>query len=754
MVGADLKKYPACQRCHKRKKKCDSKLPSCSRCFKANTECLIFDKVLGRTLPRQSLGVDKGLGHNNSVEMTATNLNLSLKLDRKSPENGYTVQKRQKVASPQYSLASSPEFNNYSEESYAFDPMSVSTLFASNSKSTNSVIDRDLEHEIKEYPESVTTRGVREAFIANELKAIAGLERDILKAYRKNIVQNKATDVAAYDHALLKRVCKRYFTWMNSAYPVLHEITTFELFEKSWSDKTTDFEQFQVKMVIAIALGSVSRPHISNSEIGQVSKMFWKSAMNLFNRANSGIDNLQNLQKVLLLLQYTLLVPETGNLWQLSGTAMRYATSMSLYTEPNPSQSFDPLTLDLRRRMFWTCYCIDRSLSTVMGPPTTVPDSWITAQLPSIYEDKLITVNGINAGPACNLKVGMVLHVGICRLQSEIHARLYGPVDSRSSQIDVEDQITWTWNMYDRLRLWRHSFLLPTPLIMKEWVDFQFHLSVVLLLRPLPSRPIPSDEELHVAFHSAGEVMKLVKIMHRDQLAEFTWLTVQNLFMCGLTFIKSLREFSNRSPPRPLCISFVDIVLQVQACTSMLETLSALKPGGDDKMRNVFEVISSNTLHDLAKKCSDLQKITFQCYWEVLAKSDNLRLQRPVEIDGVKIPIENVMSVPSLYGADDPRLQDLDEHHFYEHDTDAQMSMLDSHSEYSFYENGESYFRSVISQRNSHDTEVAPTIFGMDGLAAISTVASEAEPLVAAFSEYATGHDQTTELDRWFFYPI
>lgn len=761
-MKAALRKIPACQRCHLRKKKCDSNLPACSNCASVNSECLNFDKILGRPIPRHVLITPLERSESGSKNY-ATEMALDLAADRpsldeldeekrnygspasdqlgQSSDNGRKRHKTDLLQSNSTNYETYDDVNTFS--------MSVNTMFSGPDNTAN-VIDRNLENEMNEY-DSSTTRGVREEFIANEVKAVVKLENDVLSAYHKNIVRDQATDISAYEKPLMMRICKRYFTWMNSSYPVMHEILTYDLLERCWGGEASTLDWFQMKMLIAIALGSINRPYISHSEIGQVSKMFWKSAMTLFGRANTGLASLENLQNVLLLLQYTLLVPETGSLWQLSGTAMRFATGMSLYLEPTPSQKFDPLTLDLRRRMFWTCYCIDRTLSTVMGRPATVPDSWITAKLPSIYEDKLITTKSITPGPACNLKVAMVVHVGICRLQSEIHSRLYGPVVS-PDEIDVEAQTTWTWQMYDQLRFWRNSLVLPTPLIMKEWTDFQFHLLVVLLLRPLPNRPNPSDEELHVAFHSAGEAMKLVKTMHRDLLAEFSWLTVQNLFMCGLTFINSLREFSNRTPPKSLCVSFVDIVLQVQACTSMLETLSALKVGGDDKMRNVFEVASSNTLHDVVKNFSSLRNAGL-CHWELLARSNNLLLQRPVEIDKISVPIQN-QSLLEPFGGDDPRYYDYDENHFYLHDTDAQVSGQDASPHLLVPDGEESYFKVSISQRNSSDTEVTNTIFGMDGLAAISTVASEAEPLVSALADYATVLDQTTELERYFLYPI
>lgn len=800
-----LRKIPACQRCRSRKKKCDPKLPACSNCVRANTECMNFDKVLGRTILRREL-------HNNDVEVAA---------GAKAPngESGGPVvpqradsAKKRRLESPALLSESTPNYTEFSDDSGRYERVSVNTMFAAVLEGTRGVI--DLDHDMKEY--LVATRGTREVFITNENRAVARLERDILRAYRRNIVHNRATDLAAYDRGILSSVFKRYFTWMNSSYPVLHELEAQTTMQRCWDKEAGDLDQFQGRMVFAIALALFSRPHLANLEIGQVARTFWKAAMPGLAKANAATGSLGELQNVLLVLQYTLLVPESGNLWQLSGTAMRHATGMSLYTEPNPLQRFDALTLDLRRRMFWTCYCVDRTLSTVMGRPSTVPDSWITAQLPSLQEDRLISAAGIAQGPACNLKVAMVLHVGICRLQSEIHARLYGPLLERTKN-DHIDHIAWTWNMYDQLRVWRNAYVLPTPLLMREWADFQFHVSVVLLMRPLPHRPVPTHDELHVAFHSAGEAMKLVRLQHRDHLAEFAWLTGQNLFMCGLTYIHALKVLSARTAPRPMCLSFVDVVLQVQACTSMLETLSALNPSGDDNMRNVFELASSATLHDVAKHLPSHRTVAGGCFWEVLARSENARMHRPVEIDGVSVAIQTSATFAQPYSVDDPRLRDFDEAHFYAHDTDAgvpelkrtnradrdrengvdrdrndrtlaerdqmdrgvdermqvmgrrglalsELSGLDVRLQLGLVlglvlegllehgQEGDTFFRSTMAQFSGAASEMGILVYGMDGLAAILTVASEAEPLVA-LPDY-TVPDLTAELDRWFLYPM
>lgn len=674
---------------------------------------------------------------------------LSTEENHKQPELGLED-------SPE-SLSSPPYLSDDGGSTAAstMDTVMASTL----SGSAGIHFSEDITSQISQYSIGSAHQESKELFIQKENAALRKLTRDFLKQARYNATKDRTTEVSAYKASLLHRLAKRYFTWMNSAYPVLHECVFHLQLEKCRSDpkSASAFDLYHVNMVLAIALASISRPHLSTSEIGKVAHDFWKSATKNLNNALNG-RGIHRLQNILLLLQYTLLVPEAGNLWQLSGTAMRFATEMGLYTEPNPTQDFDPLKLDMRRRVFWTCYCIDRTLATVMGRPTSIPEVWITTEIPALVEDGLITIKGIQPGPTCQLKVAQLLNIRILYLRSEIHGRLYAPGALDTSP--QENITSWSWHMYDRLRLWRGSLSHPTPLIMKEWVELQFHIAVVLLFRPSPKRPNPSEEALHVAFHSAGEAVKLVKLMHRDSSAVFAWLTVQNLFMCGLTFINSLKEITEQRNSHGLCVSLVDAFLQIQACSSMLETLSALESGSNERLRNVFEMASSQVLHNLANVSSTLNQSSEPCVWSQLARSDSTSIQRPSNVDGETIKIQTI----SNWNVNVSLNSEYNSQHFYCHDVDAAATTEKGISRTPV---DASLYTNVPLSKNNRDSSsrlssAAPNgqrptqsfdLPPMDGLEAISAVASQAEPLrnIGDLSDYG---DLDAELERWFFYPF
>lgn len=84
------------------------------------------------------------------------------------------------------------------------------------------------------------------------------------------------------------------------------------------------------------------------------------------------------LQAILLLIWYSLLNPEKGSIWYLVGLATRTCVDMGYHNEHNAQiEQLDALEIDMRRRLFWCAYKMDRLLSQSLGRPPSIPDGFI-----------------------------------------------------------------------------------------------------------------------------------------------------------------------------------------------------------------------------------------------------------------------------------------------------------------------------------------------------------------------------------------
>ncbi|CAO1622160.1 unnamed protein product [Parajaminaea phylloscopi] len=447
-------------------------------------------------------------------------------------------------------------------------------------------------------------------FTAQELGALHTIRSQVRSSLRSPAIANDPTNIVLYDRWLIDRLVKRFITYLGSSLPVVHEVTAALQVGNVYAGCGSTVDHFQVIMMIAISLASITRSHRHTSDVARLGQDFYKTAHRLLGKGILTTPGVERVQCVLLMLLYSLLVPRSSNVAYLSSMAMQFAMELNLHSEQAIQRSCgrDELMADVHRRVFWTCYSIDRSLSVIIGRPTTLGDEWITTQLPLLYEDYLITTRGIGGPdgppegpiPVCQLKVGAQHQIRLRQLQSTIQARLYTPVkeDEPDREKRESSLAEWSWAMYDRLRDWRDEMHYPCSFVTKEWVKLQFHLTTTLLFRPSPRRSEPDLDSLHVTLHASVEALKLYKTLHRNAAINFSWMATHNLFMCGLSFLHSLRELHKQKVICP-SMSFVECILQVQACASVLEALSLSEGHSGCKARDAFERVSTLIVRQL-----------------------------------------------------------------------------------------------------------------------------------------------------------
>lgn len=79
-----------------------------------------------------------------------------------------------------------------------------------------------------------------------------------------------------------------------------------------------------------------------------------------------------------MLIWYALLNPDKGSVWFLIGLATRTCVDLGFHNEHNAGgEQLDVLELDMRRRLFWITYKMDRLLSASLGRPPSIPDGFI-----------------------------------------------------------------------------------------------------------------------------------------------------------------------------------------------------------------------------------------------------------------------------------------------------------------------------------------------------------------------------------------
>ena len=94
--------------------------------------------------------------------------------------------------------------------------------------------------------------------------------------------------------------------------------------------------------------------------------------------------SISGLQAILLLVLYSLVDPEHFRSWYLIGMASRIMVDLGIHVEPSPDLKVAKHTLDLRRRIFYCVFALDRAISISLGRAFSfTDDSAPEVQLPA-----------------------------------------------------------------------------------------------------------------------------------------------------------------------------------------------------------------------------------------------------------------------------------------------------------------------------------------------------------------------------------
>jgi hypothetical protein len=83
-------------------------------------------------------------------------------------------------------------------------------------------------------------------------------------------------------------------------------------------------------------------------------------------------QGLKTIQVIVMFAIYNLRSPKGLGAWTYTGLAMRQCIELGLHR--SPPQNVPLLESEMRKRVFWTCYCLDRQVSIILGRPFAISD--------------------------------------------------------------------------------------------------------------------------------------------------------------------------------------------------------------------------------------------------------------------------------------------------------------------------------------------------------------------------------------------
>ncbi|KAF5011083.1 hypothetical protein FDECE_2787 [Fusarium decemcellulare] len=637
--SSNFRNVSACNRCRLRKNRCDQKLPSCASCAKAGVACVGYDPITKKEIPRSYVfyletrveQLENLLSSNNISFPPAENLEICSRPGtdtasiNSATETGYSGQSEagdRGINRPQSQAVESLKPKKSGQTSGFLNIVSPSkprSLASASGVSFARVVYAAVQYSTSGQP-GVNDRAAPRQSTGNG----ASLRDSFFGLHTRPTIKPAA--FPAKEVGL--RLARLYFEHSNPQIPILHRGEFMQTFERVYSTQDPargSRELYLLNMVFAIGCGVIVGEPVRTESSGD-------SGIEVRNRcepeeyhasaivhlesclSNSG-GGLEVLQAVLLLANFALLRPVPPGLWYIIGVAVRLAVDLGLhYEDDRDADTSIPESgeadqadgagtrensiqtrgrrlwiRDMRRRLWWCTYSLDRLVSTCVGRPFGISDQVITTELPSLLDDEYITPTGLLDPPSDQIQPSYK-HVAhhyfrLRLLQSEILQVLQynqaqiakAGVQSRHPDMHIhlpspflvqfDSFRSWRIDIDRRLYQWKTS--APTRqetgvMFSTEFLELNYWQAIIMLYRQSLSVPamfegeynssnevnsptafqaeLREDEDrIYLKVAEAGQkILRIYRQLHLSGLVSYTYLSTHHLFMAGISYLYAI----------------------------------------------------------------------------------------------------------------------------------------------------------------------------------------------------------------------
>ncbi|EHK48165.1 hypothetical protein TRIATDRAFT_46834 [Trichoderma atroviride IMI 206040] len=472
----------ACSRCRAAKVKCDGKLPACTACEKAGREnaCSAANDQFARGKERSYVAA------------------LELRIEKLERRIAYAKSRKASVALHESDSLAVAHVDR--KDSLA------SIRAAIHRKAARTRENSDVNSLISDFgflSVNATTRDFEPSMINMTFArlVLAAATKDAVPVLTDSPLPQKHYATEIFHH------------FMKNMYPLLPCFS-----ETAALNVLNDIYNQQAEHVISasdhwllfliLAIGSTMQSQNVNDEYYNLGVQFVSKALDYADIALAPGYATQ-IQSLLLLTQYAILDPNHFDSWLLIGFTTRAVVDLGFHQDPPLSSVVDRATLDMRRKIFYCAYALDRSISMVHARSFSFTDDAIHVAFPNAADLDRKGKDLENAsilGPQ-SVDPGLLLFQ-LRRAQSYWYQELY-----QSYSAPLPDPSSFVWQICLDMREWGESLPSSLPAGIRQMFEQELRYSYVYCIAPSARAPQITDYHRILIFeHSLAYLLAMQEI--------------------------------------------------------------------------------------------------------------------------------------------------------------------------------------------------------------------------------------------------
>ncbi|KAH5983218.1 hypothetical protein HBI82_231960 [Parastagonospora nodorum] len=512
----------ACSRCRAAKVKCDGKLPACTACEKSNraAECSSTNDQFARGKERSYVAT------------------LEARVERL--EKRLTEQRARRKSSV---LMVDMSENNSTPRRTSADTVKGKPVSQRAARRKEAVEIDDLVSGFGLLAVNATARdfyGFTTEMSYARLIQSASTKEPLPQGLTKALPERHAAN------SLIQHYLNNVFTIL----PVSEETTLYSSMDAIYQpgSNATSWDRWTVRMVLAIA---------SLSQSQQRGDTFYSDAVGHVNAALENAEDvlhpgyIASIQALVLWTIYATMDPHHFDSWTLIGAASRAMVDLGIHQDPSKNVAISKAKLEIRRRVYWCVYSLDRSTSLVQTRAFSFSDEAANVGFPF----NVNTTSPKYASPQSQVfqqSFDSALDMfKIREIQSEWYMDLF-----HSGREPWQDPYPYIWKQYTRMSEWFQDMPQSTLPAIRSFFELELLYSYVYILSPSPRIPHIHEYAQRLIFeHCIAYATNLLSLLNKPANTikpPVTFYDAMRAYMTGRQFVDVLsRNMDVILDPRP-----------------------------------------------------------------------------------------------------------------------------------------------------------------------------------------------------------
>ncbi|KAI1502861.1 fungal-specific transcription factor domain-containing protein [Biscogniauxia marginata] len=554
----------ACDRCRSKKIRCDGIRPCCSQCANVGFECRTSDKLSRRAFPR---------GYTESLEERVRQLETEVrelkdlldekdeKIDMLSRMHGRRPMNGGSAGSPK-STESKRDSSSSAKEDVFRVQASPLLLGVENSDSyfmgpsSGRAFIETFKRKIQESGKSCSDFNP-EAFLH-------------IQGCQPLVTKPPPQSSRVPPRLFSDRCVNVYFQEWAPLFPVLHKPTFLRLYEEFVMDSEkvkNNHKLAQLYLVFSIAALSSDQPDIEQIAACEA---VWQQALDAVIMDNT----MFTLQCLVLALMYCTIRADYKRLQHYKGVAAGLSHRLGLH-QSQKRFSFGALTIETRKRVFWTLYTLDCFSAAILGLPKLLKEDDIHTEYPSDTDDEYVTEKGFQPtlpGEHTRLSSALALF-RVSRILAKVLEKNYPATTSHELSLQqiaaLDAELSeWDENLPTHLKL---NFVQDKPSTDITGSRSPLLALALYYIRTLIHRPAVGSSlgakaapSLMTIGESSKHVVQIIELLEeRNMSFSFCLNKTDVLVLCGMTLLYQSLDLRHESKLMKDAERLVNAVLKI-----------------------------------------------------------------------------------------------------------------------------------------------------------------------------------------------